>query len=82
MSLTAAQLHWLGWLDKQGGRATIKGSRIIANSEQTNTSAALPFLHLVIKGYVEAFCGQLCITNKGRDMVNPFRRPAEKGGVP
>lgn len=74
--LTSTQIHWLQWLDKHGGAADVKGSTVISGEHETNASACVPFLHLVVKGYVEARDGRLRISEKGRMFVNPFHRPA------
>lgn len=77
MALTPSQLRNLQWLDKHGGYAKLKGMHIVAGDQKTNGSASLPFLHLLLKGYVKTFDEQLIITDKGKSMVNPFWR-AEK----
>lgn len=76
--LTAKQFHWLRWLEQNGGIAYVNGSRVIIGELKTNTSACVPFLHLVMKGYVAAQDGCLRITSKGRQMVNPFYRPSQE----
>jgi hypothetical protein len=74
VALTNSQMHWLQWLHKNGGVGFLRGSRIVAGGEESNVSASLPFLNLLLKGYLGVDKSHLIITEKGRAMVNPFYR--------
>lgn len=74
MKLTSAQSRSLQWLADHGGTAQFIGGRMVVGEEQTNSLAAQPVLHLVLKGAVECKNGLLVITDYGRRLVSPFKK--------
>lgn len=75
MKLTVAQYNWLKWFKEHGGLGIVRASRVCCGddpSNQSNTSASLPFLALVAHGAVEGHEGKLRITQYGLRLVDPW----------
>lgn len=65
IKLSAAQHHWLVWLNKNGGSAYIDGHHIYAQGERTKMGSEIAWLQLIIKGCVEAKEQRFVITEYG-----------------